>query len=332
MKSILFQISSTILFLFLTLTTEAQQYDCAGSAGQSYLVTAGSGLSMREMPNLKSIKVMAVPYGKEVVVCPEYPGEVEVIEGIEGRWLKTYYRGKSGFMFSGFMQEQASIDVILPDEQIVEHYELSRQYYGLYLNEQDASLGDQKFQIKACDFKVETVSLPDVPTYEYAQLQEGDQPEFLISGLEPGVQENIIGQSFKDKFLYPGESVSLTLGAAHFHIYAKGRIVENTDGEDINPIAMIKNYELHVRRTTHDGDREDQIIYKMDIPGWYADGYEGGIFLHWIGDIDADGELDVLLSNSATYTCKEIVFFLSSKAERGHFFKQVAKYQECDGC
>ncbi|MEM9821507.1 MAG: SH3 domain-containing protein [Bacteroidota bacterium] len=332
MKSIILQINSLILCLLMTLNAQAQQYDCSGSAGQSYLVTAGSGLSMRAMPSLKSIKVMAVPYGKEVVVCPEYPGEIDVIEGIEGKWLKTYYQGNAGFMFSGFMEELPSIDVILPDEQFVEHYELNRTYYGLYLQNQDASTGDQKFQVKTCDFKVKTVALPNVPTYDYAQLQEGDQPEFLISGLDSGNVENIKGQSFKDKFLYPGESVSLTLGAAHFHIYAKGRILENTEGEDINPIAMIKNYELHVRRTTHDGEREDQIIYKMDIPGWYADGYEGGIFLHWIGDIDADGELDLLLSNSATYTCKEIVFFLSSKAEPGHFFKQVAKYQECDGC
>ena len=332
MKSIIIQFSSLVFILLTSLGVNAQQYDCSGTAGQSYLVTAGSGLSMREMPNLKSIKVMAVPYGKEVVVCPEYLGEETVIEGIDGKWLKAYYRGKTGYMFSGFMEALATIDVILPDAQFVEHYETNRNYYGVYLKESNPTFEEEKFEIKSCDFKIETVELGAVPPYQYAQLREGDQPEFLISGLEPGQMENIAGKSFKDKFLYPGESVSLTLDNAHFHIYAKGRIVENTNGEDINPIAMIKNYELHVRRTTNEGDREDQVIYKMDIPGWYADGYEGGIFLHWMGDVDADGELDLLLSNSATYSCKEVVLFLSSKAEHGHFFKQVAKYQECDGC
>ncbi len=332
MKSTIIQISSLLFFVFNLFSADAQQYDCSGSAGQPYLVTAGSGLSMREIPNLKSIKVMAIPYGKEVMVCPEYLGEEDVIEGIDGKWLKTYYRGKTGYMFSGFMQELPSIDVILPDEQFVEHYEISRTYVGLYLTQNNPMIDEQRFQIRTCDFKIDTVELAEVPPYQYAQLREDDQPEFLISGLDLGQRENIVGKSFDDKFLYPGESVSLTLDNAHFHIYAKGRILENKSGEDINPIAMIKNYELHVRRTTNDGDREDKIIYKMDIPGWYADGYEGGIFLHWMGDIDGDGELDLLLSNSTTYSCKEIVFFLSSKAEHGHFFKQVTKYQECDGC
>ncbi len=61
MKSTIIQISSLLFFVFSVWNVNAQQYDCSGSAGQPYLVTAGSGLSIREMPNLKSIKVMAVP-------------------------------------------------------------------------------------------------------------------------------------------------------------------------------------------------------------------------------------------------------------------------------
>ncbi|MEM8907334.1 MAG: SH3 domain-containing protein [Bacteroidota bacterium] len=332
MKSIIMQCTSLILFLLSSYALQAQQYDCSGGAGQTYLVTAESGLSLRESPNLKSIKIMAIPYGKTVTVCTEYSGASTTIEGVSGQWLQTFYRGQSGFMFSGFMEALPSIEVILPDEQFVEHYEINRSYQGLYLQDSDPVVDEQRFQLKRCLFNVDTVVVPGVPTYHYARLREGDHPTFLISGLESRSGTSIPGKSFEDKFLYPGESVSLTLNGAHFHVYAKGRILENKSGEDINPIAMIKNYELHVRRSTNEGDRTDQRLYQMDLPGWYADGYEGGIFLHWMGDLDGDGELDLLLSNSASPACKTISFFLSSRAERGHFFKQVAKYQDCDGC
>ena len=323
----------TTFFLLVGINVQAQQYDCSGTAGVPYLITANSGLSMRAEPNLKSNKIQAIPYGKEVMICPEYYGMSDQIEGVDGQWVKAFYRGKEGYMFNGFMEAQKPIEVIIPKSWIGETFPNDKKFYGIYLNEFDETYGDQKFRMNKIDFDIDTVQLAEIPPFYYAKLKENDHPQFLISGIESSRTEGIVGKAFESKFLYPGETVSLTTGSeAHYHIYAKGRVLESKGGDDMNPISMIKNYELHVRRSGHDGDREDQIVYKMDIPSWYMDGYQGGVFIHWMGDLDEDGELDLLLSKSENPECWDIIFFLSSKAEHGHFFKQVTKYQECGGC
>ncbi len=318
------------LLIFGQLTVFGQQYTCSASAGISYLVTAASGLSMRAEPDLRAVKLKAVPYGKEVVVCPEFAGPAEQIEGTEGTWLRTYYRGEEGYMFSGFMEAQPEVKVVLPESWLDDGRE--RVYHGLYRTELGDGFTEESFSVRPVNMITDTVQIIGEEPYTYQRIALDDRPVFLFSGINTKNDRSIKGKQLDHKFLYPGESVSLTLDNGHYHIYAKGRVLENKTGEDINPISMIKNYELHVRRSGHDGDREDQIIYKMDIPSWYMDGYQGGVFIHWMGDLDEDGELDLLLSKSENPECWDIIFFLSSKAEHGHFFKQVTKYQECGGC
>lgn len=311
-------------------TTQAQQYTCSASAGIAYQVTANSGLSMRAEPDLRSVKIKAVPFGKEVVVCPEYDGPEEQIEGTEGKWLRTYYRGEAGYMFSGFMEAQPEVKVMLPESWLDDG--TTTIYQGIYQTNAGDDFTEETYEVRPVDMIEDTIEIIGDDPYTYRRAAPGQAPVFLFTGIETEGHTNIKGKSLDHKFLYPGESVSLTLDNGHYHVYAKGRVLENKTGEDINPISMIKNYELHVRRSGHDGERDDQILYKIDIPSWYLDGYQGGVFIRWMGDLDQDGELDLLLSKSENPECWDVIFFLSSKAERGHFFKQVTKYQECGGC
>jgi len=287
---------------------------------------------MRAEPSLSAVKIQAIPFGKEVVVCPEYQSPEEIVDGVKGKWLRTFYQDRIGYMFSGYMEAQPKINVILPDSWMGDLNELDNEYHGLYMIDYDKEYNEQRFLLRAKESLNTSVASLEVDPKTIFSSPEVEPAHFYVSGLDLPKTEGIQGQLFDSKFLYPGESTSLTLDNAHFHVYAKGRIVENTSGNDINPISMIKNYELHVRRTTHDGDWEDKVIYKVDIPAWFADGYEGGIFLQWMGDLDNDGELDLLLKTAKAKSCWNVVLMLSSKAERGHFFKQVTKYEECDGC
>lgn len=322
-------IMAALLLIGMQSFAQAQQYTCSSTAGIAYMVTAASGLSMRAEPDLRSVKLKAVPFGKEVVVCPEYDGPYEKIEGVEGKWLRTFYRGEAGFMFSGFMEAQPEVKAVLPESWTDDDNET--QYLGLYLEENGDEFMPSKYEVRPLVTITDTVEIAGEAPYTYRRLDSFDEPKFVFSGIQTDGQL-VKGREMEYKFLFPGESVSVSLGNAIFHVYAKGRVLENKTGDEINPISMIKNYELHVRRSGHDGERSDQTIFKMDIPSWFIDGYQGGIYLHWMGDIDNDGELDILLSKANDADCLDTLFFLSSKAEHGHLFKQVSLYRECGGC
>lgn len=318
-----------VLILGTQQLATAQQYTCSATAGVSYLVTATSGLSMRAEPDLRSVKIKAVPFGKEVVVCPEYDGPAEQVEGKKGKWLRTFYRGEEGYMFSGFMEAQPEVKVVLPESWIDDGED--QEYFGLYVKEEGDAFTPTKYEVRPANMIVDTVQIEGESPYTYKRIDEADESPFLFTGVDAEAGQ-VKGKSLDYKFLFPGESVSISLGNAIFHVYAKGRVLENKTGEEINPISMIKNYELHVRRSGHDGERSDKTIFKMDVPSWFIDGYQGGVFIHWIGDIDNDGELDVFMSKANDADCMDTMFFLSSKAERGHYFKQVSRYRECGGC
>ncbi len=326
MKSIIVIISS-LLFLSGINFLNAQQYHCGQSAAELHSVIPESGLTLRAGPSITAHKILAVPHGKTVSVCRQEALPHETIEGHTGQWVQVFYRGSSGYMFDGFLEPQSPIDIIHLNSWGSEQLPVDHTYRGLYQNHEDPFL--PSFRVDSCHFETDTVIIEDGDQFVYARLDEHEKPLFLFSGIE-APEHTLPGRSFDFKFLFPGESVHLSTDKASFYIYAKGHVILNKGGQDPSPFSMIKNYELRVRRISGD-EVEDKVIYKMDIPAWYGEGFEGGVHLHWIGDLDGDGELDVLLTTSDHHACWEVNFFLSSKAEQGHFFRQVSRYTEC-GC
>ena len=77
--------------------------------GETLNVWASSGLNMREKPDAKSAKRVAIPYGAEVSVLPnigvKMPFEVEEFKGftVKGYWLLVKYGNTEGFVFDGFL-------------------------------------------------------------------------------------------------------------------------------------------------------------------------------------------------------------------------------------
>ena len=99
-----------ILLLFFVLQwakTTAQ--DSRFKEGETLNVWASSGLNMREKPDAKSAKRVAIPYGAEVSVLPnigvKIPFEVEEFKGftVKGYWLLVKYGNTEGFVFDGFL-------------------------------------------------------------------------------------------------------------------------------------------------------------------------------------------------------------------------------------
>ena len=329
MKRTIFFSIATLFCIFFCNTSFAQQYDCEGDAGDLYVVNAKSGLALRDAPSLYSNKITAVPFGKSITVCDITSGLDENIEGKDGQWVKAFYRGKSGWMFDGFLKHESSIEVIHSASWLGDSYPTDKEYLALYSSNDNSF--DPEFELREATFNMDTISVDGVGTMVSASLPTDKTPVLLIAGLSPAKRTEIVGQKFDAKFLFPGESVYLGTEKASYYVYAKGSVVTNKTGDDANPFSKIKNYELRVRQQIGDKIKDD-VLYRSDLPSWFGSGYEGGVFLEWIGDIDGDGKLDLLLSTTNSNHCWEVSFFLSSKAERGHLFRQVSKYEECDGC
>ncbi|MEM1319981.1 MAG: SH3 domain-containing protein [Bacteroidota bacterium] len=322
----------TIILFALLLTCawftsiQAQQYYCEDSAGDLYAVSAPSGLSLRAAPSLLSSKILAVPFGKLVTVCSEFRTNAEEISGTEGQWVKAFYQGKEGYMFDGYLDAKPNIEVIYSQYMLPENYALDKEYYGLYPQKEHGMITGfkaEKYVLPIAPSPIDGMEVKSVPT-----PSEVDQPLFLFAGLEPGQLDNIVGRQLNSQFLYPGQSVFLETEKAAYYVYAKGRIVSNSDENNPNPFSKIRNYELRVKKITGE-DIDDQSLYKLDIPAWYGEGYDGGVQLQWIGDLDGDGELDMLLTTATQDHCWEVIFLLSSKAEPGHLFRQVSRYTDC---
>ncbi|MEL6863679.1 MAG: SH3 domain-containing protein [Bacteroidota bacterium] len=317
------------LFL-LTFTQQAiaQQYTCSTSSAHLYTVAAESGLSLRATPSLSSEKILAVPHGRTISVCTDDMTGQEVIEGVKGRWVRAFYANKSGYMFDGFLKRQEEISVIQSELWIDEETK-DRPYWGLYpANENPYA---PEFRVSPCSFVEDTIQMSEGDPFVATVMKGEANPLFLFSGIEVDEEEIIHGHAFDHKFLFPGESFYLRTDKASYYLYAKGQIQLSKDPDSGSPFSMIRNYELRVRRVMN-GAVEDQMIYRMDLPHWLGDQYGGGIHLQWVGDLDRDGELDVLLSKASEEDCWEIICLLSSKAEPGQYFRQVSSYTECSGC
>ena len=70
-------------------------------------VTAGSGLSLRQGTNLKSKKILTIPYGSQIehLSSPEHTSMT--VAGITGDMIHVAYQGVKGFVFSGYLSTLA---------------------------------------------------------------------------------------------------------------------------------------------------------------------------------------------------------------------------------
>ena len=68
-----------------------------------------------------------------------------------------------------------------------------------------------------------------------------------------------------------------------------------------------------------------QVLYQ------HAEGDTDGWLLRWAGDLDGDGQLDLLLTADHHYDLSTLRLFLSSKAKKGQLVREVATFRTT-GC
>ena len=144
------------------------------------------------------------------------------------------------------------------------------------------------------------------------------QPKFLIKGLN-FITDSTNG-SWINRQMYPGETITFFIPnpeneekGRDYWIYTKGKLIENENNE-FPYFTEIKDCELRVA-----SGKINESIIKMDIFAWPAGGFEGGIYLFWIGDLNGDNKLDMLVGTSTHYAGIRLSLFLSDKSNEKLF-------------
>lgn len=146
-------------------------------------------------------------------------------------------------------------------------------------------------------------------------------PDFLVKGLN--LKDSLFTNGkWIGRMLYLGESIRFSLpniqdeeNGRYYSIYAKGNLVE-MDKNDFPYFKQIENYELIA--DSHK-DKVKQTIKKMNIFSWPSGGFEGGVYIHWIGDLNEDNQLDMLVGISEHYAGSALSLFLSDNSTKELF-------------
>ena len=77
------------------------------SVNEYYYVNSSSGLSLRSGTNLKSNKILTLPYGAQVQFISAPQHTEMTIEGVSGQMLEIDYQGAKGFAFNGYLTSLA---------------------------------------------------------------------------------------------------------------------------------------------------------------------------------------------------------------------------------
>ncbi|WGF93547.1 SH3 domain-containing protein [Aequorivita marisscotiae] len=116
MKTVAFSVLALACFTFLfsckndAKTTDEAQTVAADSipaetAPDAMYVTAVSGLTLREFPNLQSAKLAVMPLGTKVKIINAEGKTTMNVGGIDGAMDKVEFNNQKGFAFNGFLSK-----------------------------------------------------------------------------------------------------------------------------------------------------------------------------------------------------------------------------------
>ena len=155
------------------------------------------------------------------------------------------------------------------------------------------------------------------------------QPKFLIKGINP-IKSSTNGRWVNRK-MYPGETIIFTVPNSEneeksrsYSIYIKGKLIE-TKNNEFPYFKNIKDYELRVA-----SGKINESIIKMDVSSFPTGSFDGGIYLYWIGDLNGDNRLDMLVGTSSHYAGIELIFYVSHKTDKELFIKH--NVGSCSSC
>ena len=149
-------------------------------------------------------------------------------------------------------------------------------------------------------------------TGKVVSVEGQTRPLFLIKGLEAPKRNSIETLSAERAILNPGKSLNLRLdGKNESHLIAYGE-------GDIGPngFTSLENYSLELSK----GQLSQELVAYSSTNGAIPT-------LLWAGDLDGDGQLDLVINANPHYTVYSApMLFLSSMAKEGYLVQRVAVF------
>ena len=162
---------------------------------------------------------------------------------------------------------------------------------------------------------VETVYDPFVDnagekTGKVVSVEEQMRPLFLVKGLNIPKRKFIKTLSVEGAILSPGKYLDLRLegkNESYLTVYGEGEIGSNG-------FTSLENYSLELSK----GQLSQELVA-------YSSTYGAIPTLLWAGDLDGDGQLDLVINATPHYTVYSApMLFLSSIAKEGYLVQRVA--------
>ena len=152
-------------------------------------------------------------------------------------------------------------------------------------------------------------------------IRDSKYPLFLLNDMRhlAGKVEGICNNNQK---LPPGNVQFFQIGEINYQLVTNGTLVTMEDAEsEFSPTHKIENYSLTLIKNEN-GKQTSQVLLKdMEMNIW--DGYyAGALFIEFMGDLDGDNRLDLIITRSAEHG-GETFFMLSSYAEEGYELKLI---------
>lgn len=324
------RIPSTCFLLILLILSVyhplfGQRNPCAdGSCGPVYEVTQPSGLIMLKDPWESSGKVTKIPHKGRVYASDSLYGETMTLAGQTGKFKKVKLNNFSGYMFEGFLKKVEKLELYscrtLKETETA--FTSGETLLGIYVDDKGTALKSVQARPHGVEGDADYIVNSAAPVFLLKNFQP-DEPNYTSFG------EKV------DRFIAPGDVVTLKAEKTDFSqqreyfLYGTGSVVADPKGVYTEIFKEVSGYALRIRAMEGANQIKDTDIFGTStVP--YKFGLEAqGPKVIWAGDMDGDRKLDILLQEPQKDDCWSWSLFLSSQAEKGYLFKEVASRKFC---
>lgn len=327
-KTLIASSNSKILSSKKTIENAYKTIDKSERFFNTYVVTAKSGLSVRNKPSLTGKKIGKLPYMSQITILETTKESLTINDDekvIKGHWVKINDNASndwnSGYVFNGFLQEKTEYikanRAILTPSTYNDYYgkkaldKLSNYWIELYTENNKVYLNKPKYTKKRGYSECSGDSLTSIISKRKTLLYIND----LSLKTSDKAIESI---SFPSKTLWPDNKFSFNFNNNEYTIKASGNF---TESDSKNGHQGEKEYSLSL---LYKGNT--QIIYTQNE---FNDTVCKIIF---IGDIDRDGKPDFIIDGPRDYEEERTILLMSSDAEKGQHVKKRAELSLNFGC
>ncbi len=118
--------------------------------------------------------------------------------------------------------------------------------------------------------------------------------------------------------LYPNEKMSINFNGVSYTFYATGD-EQNITNPNLSRSDKVQNYRLFVTKTKNAKNKTQLLSIKKHFDDAFVQ-------ILFIGDLDGDGELDMIIDDTRKYSITNIIIYLSSKATNKEIMRAFATY------